>query len=341
MNGPTAKITVTAEGRGVTPNSIIVFCNGKFVGTSDLKMGADERRVMTVLVPLARESNPIEVFASSNGGIWSEAAKLEVMRENAPKPHLLGLCIGINGADLTEARRDAENVANVLSLHRGTTYQSVSISTLLDHEASKQAIENAVSRLMREAKSEDSFVFYFAGHGMIEGEDPYKKAVFLPANAVVSGASKNVIDADDIQRWAKSISSQKQLWIFDACGSGTMSKLLHGFAGSWDFERIQFNVGVFILAGTRPADSEQVLESPQLGDGLLTYSIVKGLQGEAGINSKRQVTLDKLGKYVERTVPELYEEHARDHQRRTPAFLPPYGFDGSTFPLADLSTGTR
>ncbi|MCP4111971.1 MAG: caspase family protein, partial [Desulfobacteraceae bacterium] len=65
--------------------------------------------------------------------------------------------------DLSSARKDAEAVAALLRNRYG--FQT---ETLLDRQASKKAIFNALRSLATSTEENDSVLIYFAGHGDID-----------------------------------------------------------------------------------------------------------------------------------------------------------------------------
>ena len=73
--------------------------------------------------------------------------------------------------------------------------------------------------MKKDAKPQDVFVFYYAGHGYI---NPANKEFYLVSADVADGGEsllKNGIPAKDLQQYAVDIQVQKQLFILDACQS--------------------------------------------------------------------------------------------------------------------------
>jgi uncharacterized caspase-like protein len=78
------------------------------------------------------------------------------------------LLVGINryripGADLRGCVNDVKNVRAVLTTHYG--FASKDITTLTDYAATTKAMRDAITKLVKGAKSGDVLLFHYSGHG--------------------------------------------------------------------------------------------------------------------------------------------------------------------------------
>jgi metacaspase-1 len=78
------------------------------------------------------------------------------------------LLIGINkylipGADLRGCVNDVKNLAGALTEHFG--FKKSDITQLLDQAATKKAIEAGIKKLIRDAKTGDTILLHYSGHG--------------------------------------------------------------------------------------------------------------------------------------------------------------------------------
>ncbi len=78
------------------------------------------------------------------------------------------LLVGINryripGADLRGCVNDVKNVRAVLTTHYG--FASKDITTLTDYAATTKAMRDAITKLVKDAKSGDVLLFHYSGHG--------------------------------------------------------------------------------------------------------------------------------------------------------------------------------
>jgi hypothetical protein len=69
----------------------------------------------------------------------------------------------IPGADLRGCVNDVKNISSVLTSLFG--FKKSEITQLLDQKATKKAIESGIKELVREAKSGDTVLIHYSGHG--------------------------------------------------------------------------------------------------------------------------------------------------------------------------------
>jgi hypothetical protein len=78
------------------------------------------------------------------------------------------LLVGINryripGADLRGCVNDVKNLKSVLTRHYG--FADKDIRTLTDLQATKKAMQSAITKLIGKARAGDVFLFHYSGHG--------------------------------------------------------------------------------------------------------------------------------------------------------------------------------
>ena len=136
------------------------------------------------------------------------------------------------------------------------------------------------------------------------------------------------ISAKELQEFSKELKAQKQLFVFDACQSGGMIELLasRGVAEERAIAQLARSTGTFWLTAS---NSEQfAVEFAQLGHGLFTYTILKGLKGDADGSSKdKKITVKEISAYLNDMVPQLSQKYKGRSQ-----FPNSYGY-GQDFPV--------
>ena len=135
------------------------------------------------------------------------------------------LVIGINRykspiPQLETARHDAESVAELLGRNYG-----FEVTTLLDEEATRDNILEAIVGYQAKLKEDDSLLIYYAGHGFaIRNPDKtYDKAYWLPADATSLMSVKRII-ADDLTTDIRTLPARHVLIVSDSCFSGGLSR---------------------------------------------------------------------------------------------------------------------
>jgi len=113
----------------------------------------------------------------------------------------------------------------------------------------------------------------------------------------------------------------------DACHSGGAVDdfAFRGSVKEKAIKQLSRSAGIVILAS---AGSEQVsTEFNQLGHGVFTYALLKGLDGEAD-NGDGKITVRELDAYLNDKVPELTEKYRGKKQ------YPNSRAEGNDFPVA-------
>jgi uncharacterized caspase-like protein len=130
-----------------------------------------------------------------------------------------------------------------------------------------------------------------------------------------------------IQDFVVKIRSQKVVLLLDACKSGTVATLLRGFEDRKTLDQLARATGIHVIAAS--TDSQAAAEVSELGHGVFTHLLLKGLNGEATLaGTKRSVTVRSLLTYVEVQLPELSRKY------RTEAQYAVSNSRGMDFPLA-------
>ncbi len=210
---------------------------------------------------------------------------------------------------LKYADKDAEAFANFLRRPEGGGYDSDHIRVLLNKDATLPNVRDALINFLNQAIDMDLVVIYFAGHGM---PDPAK-----PTNMylLTHDSEPNMLGTTAFPMWdiqtvlARYISAKRVVVFTDACHSGGISvnfatrglgsteqNLVNQYIA--DLSRTKEGIVVF----TASAAGEVSQEFPELGHGVFTYYLLKGMEGEADYNNDYTVTINELMQYTEEQV---------------------------------------
>jgi uncharacterized caspase-like protein len=185
-------------------------------------------------------------------------------------------------------------------------FKKVELVSLYDTEASRVNILKRLDDIAAKIQQEDVFIFYYAGHGSMVDNQFY----FIPSESSrlydAGALNKEAIDAGTLQDKFKNIMALKQLIVMDACQSGGSVELLatRGAAEEKAIAQLSRSAGIHVMAS---AGSEQfATEFAELGHGLFTFLLIKGLQGDAdGSPKDGKVTIYELKSYLDDQVPEM------------------------------------
>ena len=315
-----AKVSVTLNGAEVLPAE-----QGARAGQTSVSL--------TVPVTLRGGANVIVVSATDGEGQVRQvvrsvtyqppvvaAAPAAPAAPAKPQPQRWAVVIGVGGYEnsdiprLTYAVPDAEAVYQVLTGPGG--FKKDRVLLLTDKTEKKPTLRNIKwalgTFLARSAGKDDVVLIYFAGHGAPEvdqrGLERDGLAKYLiPADADPDDLFSTALPMDDIQTIFGRIEAERVVTFIDACYSGAAGGRTFASkktrATNLDdlfLERLTRAKGRAIITASRPA--EVSLELPELGHGVFTYFLVRGLEGAADLNRDGIVVLQELYEYVEQQV---------------------------------------
>jgi len=166
--------------------------------------------------------------------------------------------------------------------------------------------------LARSAHKNDLVVIYFAGHGASEVDqrgierDGLSKYL-VPVDADPDDLYSTALPMDEMQNVLGRIEAERVTVFLDACYSGAAGG--RTFASTKTrtvnvddifLDRLTRSKGRAIVTASRP--SELSIELAELGHGVFTYYLVRGLQGYADNNRDGIVSLQELYEYLAQEV---------------------------------------
>ncbi|MEE8297296.1 MAG: caspase family protein, partial [Hyphomicrobium sp.] len=234
------------------------------------------------LITLLPGTNRLEVIASTkDNDVVSPPAVLPYTRTNpdsTSESDLYVLAVGINRYEkktllpLEYAMADAQAIAKNLPIYSRQIFRHITVTEVLDEQATLAKIEAAFTEIATQAKASDVFILHLAGHGVAQDGRYY----FLPQD--FRDLSDNAIDQDRLQRLLAGIRAHKSMVLIDTCDSGTFVK-----AGSNLREKMQQTVIDKLARATGRATlaatiAQQFALEGHEGHGVFTYVILQALQ---------------------------------------------------------------
>ena len=226
---------------------------------------------------------------------------------------------------LSYALPDATAFREELEKDARTVLTNVKTFFISDAAANKANLQKAFAEIKAQAKPQDVFVFYFAGHGYIH---PAKKEFYLVSADVTDGEGsllQNGLASAELQQYAVDIAAQKQVFILDACQSaGAFEKMLqHDGDQQKSLAVVARRTGTHWIAAS--GSTETAKEFSELGHGVFTYSLLQALQGQAIAN--KMITVNGIKSFLLVQVPLLIKKYGGNSQ-----YPAGYGY-GNDFPL--------
>jgi hypothetical protein len=154
----------------------------------------------------------------------------------------------------------------------------------------REGVIKALREIGQKASTSDILLIFFAGHGVMHGADD--SFTFLTSDA--SRENRIGISTTDLALWLNpegpfEMKPNKMILIYDACSSGQAAKDLFATLSRDDDETERLRQisdlgdksGLFILAASAP--NQSAYETPSIGNGLLTYSLLYTLKNNLNI----------------------------------------------------------
>lgn len=273
--------------------------------------------------------NRLEAIAYSSSGLASASVRDSVRgASDRSNTTLHVLTIGIDAyanptMRLSYARNDARAFADSLARQSGALFQRVVIDSLFDEQATDGAIKAKFLEIAERMRENDTFVFFYAGHGSVASFGGTADVFYLvPVNVRDHTDGKALamsgITAATLQQFLAYIPARSKLMVLDACNSGAVVNFFNrGSLGSAVLGTIRSEAQVGILAATQP--SQPARESGAAGHGLFTAAL---LFNEAAPGSRARVQeIGDIAHAAGKAMPRLARQYGAVDQR--PWMQPP------------------
>jgi uncharacterized caspase-like protein len=230
------------------------------------------------------------------------------------------------------ATHDAVALADALADPNLCAFPRDQVVLLTNGEARRDEVVQRLSRWLPEkARDTDLVVIYFAGHGIVQSIGGCEDGFLLPYDADPDDVVTRGVAMRDIAHWIGGLQTRAVVVCLDCCHAGKVlgqrepgpagrnmelrPAVLHGMAGS----------GRYLIASCD--EGQKSFECAELGHGLFTYHLLRGIEGAADRDRDGRVGLAELFNYVSEAV-------SRDALRR-------FGQDQKPWTSATWAAGGR
>lgn len=193
-------------------------------------------------------------------------------------------------------------------------------------------IEKALREIAGKTRPEDTFWFYFSGHGKpgLEG-----RSYLLPEDARPGDLENSALSTRLIREVMHTGSAAgRKIVILDACHSGSAkSGIVERVSQKPEKREEEISAGSVVVLASSQLD-EPSYEYPDIGHGVFTYYLAQGLMGAAVGPMEKTVTVSRLQSYLRAAVSQRVREVG---DRQTPVLLPNPLPPQSDFVLASRS----
>lgn len=235
-----------------------------------------------------------------------------------------GLVVGIGGygdkriSPLSFTSNDARSFYDLLIDPKRAAFPKENVKLLLDDEATRFHIEDAISGWLFEHSSPDStVVIFFAGHGGTEPDKTQQEVdgvakYLLPWDTNKDNLFASAISTNKFSELLKTVAAKRQVIFLDACHSGGVVSKGARDIGVDPYAHLAQGEGRLMIAAAKA--NQLSYEVPELGHGIFTHHLLEALQGAADYNGDGQVTALEVFRYLQEKVPQTAREMARSHQ---------------------------
>lgn len=325
-------------------NNIRLFRDGQLVGHQDGEIKRDENgKAQVTFADIALPHNSarqveFSVYAFNSDKIKSATTKYSYsLPKKLPpqKGRAYIISMGVNTYDTPEANlrfavndvlgvtatlgdavRKVGNYAEVIPvslISDGTSRQATkrNLETVLGMLAGKKSDAQMLSTIagagnIRKATPNDLVVIYLAGHGYIDKAGEF---YFLPSDIgkISSGfgdeTTNRFVSSNELALWLREVDAGDSALIIDASHSGAALNT----KGDLTLRQVAYDKSMKVLTASQAESA--AIESAQLSDSLLAYSLIEGLTKEAAdINRDGRIMLTEWLAYAVERVPSVLDE---------------------------------
>lgn len=187
---------------------------------------------------------------------------------------------------------DAYQLFAFLKSPEGGALLDDQVRLLIDEDATRTNIVEAMRQTFSRADDNDVLLFYFSGHGL--------QGAFLPTDY---DGHNNRLEHETINQLLSSSRAKHKLVLADACHSGSL--LAYKAASALSLEKYykafeETSGGTALLMSSK--GEEYSLEDGGLRSGIFSHFLVRGLKGAADADGNRIVTIGELFDFVHQKV---------------------------------------
>ena len=319
---PAIRLTLQVTDRGLGVGPVDVFVNGRNAGRSAAPTLNGLQGTATLEVGLDPGENTVQarVYDGSKT-VFTESAPVrfaasDTTTDASGRGRLFVLAIGIDHFaqprfKLGYAVADAHSFVDVVRGAGTPLFGAVQVTELIDADATRAGILEALDRIAQQAGPSDTFVFYAATHGVRNDLDG--RFLLIPADvadaASLDGLARSAVEETALVAALSRIRARNALIVLDTCYSGQVT--------AENLANVGHETGRYLLAAA--TSLQEALDSYDNRNGVFLYALREGLSGRAAHDSEGVVSALSLGEYVSHRVGELARQkgHEQDAVFRT------------------------
>jgi WD40 repeat protein len=316
--------------RGSGAKDLRLFRNGSLVKVwhGDLLHGRSETTI-NLAVPIIAGENRLTAYAFNNDNVKSRDAISVIQGADSLRHSATTyvLAVGVNDYansdyNLKFAVPDAQSFATTLKQEQERLPEkpNVEVRLLLNQDATRSNILQAISQIGQRVRPEDHVILFFASHGtaaknsfyIIPHDIGYTGGREQLDEAAVGSILAHSISDRNLEEALEGIDAAQIIVVIDACNSGQAleaEEKRRGPMNSKGLAQLAYEKGMYVLTASQ--SYQAALEASQFGHGLLTYALVEeGLTKDEADSEPQdgKIVIREWLDYSTRRVPEIQIE---------------------------------
>jgi uncharacterized caspase-like protein len=225
-------------------------------------------------------------------------------QKNIYKPDLYVLAIGVSqyknrSYNLGVADKDAQAMSKLFRSQKGKVYNNVEIKTLVNKDATKGNILDALDWMNDQVTQRDVAILFIAGHGV---NDDNGKYYFLNHEANLEKLRRTALKWIEFEDTLNNLPS-KVILLADTCHSGNIMGKRRDMTSAIK-SIINSGTGQVIMTAT--TGNGYSYEQKEWGHGAFTKALLEGLgKHKADYDADSMVSIKELDLYVTKRVKKL------------------------------------
>ncbi len=188
---------------------------------------------------------------------------------------------------------DAYRIYAFLKSPEGGALPDEQIRLLIDEDATKDKITEAMRDVFMRAGPNDLVLLYYSGHGL--------RGAFLPIDF---DGFNNRLEHEEVKKILDESPAKYKLVLADACHSGSLLAMKSGDVENvltkYYTQLVASKGGTALIMSSK--SEETSLESSGLRQGVFSHFLIRGLKGEADANKDQLVSIQELFNFISKNV---------------------------------------
>lgn len=192
----------------------------------DLTLAADGRYRVLVTSYAAGETGAYRLAVRNNGAAAPVGRPVTARSgSGVPTGRVYGVFVGISdyGGRANDLEFTADDARRMEQALVGNGMRPDDSLLLVDRQATRAAVQRAIASVAQRATADDTFVFFYSGHGGRELRPSQQAAEADGQDETLALFDADVVD-DELARWLGPVRAKYSLIVLDSCFSGGFQK---------------------------------------------------------------------------------------------------------------------